>query len=255
MTLRKFDLILFDLGNTLIYFDGNEEDSSREAARAMTRELISCGYDLDPDAFAVKFQAAMRSYFTKRDADCLELTTSYVLREELIAAGFLNPPAADMRRALQAMYAVSEAHWKIGDDTFATLDALRAGGYRLGIISNAADGDDFHRLLEGHRLKPYFDLALVSAEVGMRKPHPLIFQLALDFYGVPAEKAAMVGDLPAMDIAGAQRMGIAGIWITRWLHPEVRGKSSAGITPDACVGALAELPETLAAWDGRNACP
>jgi len=248
MTGRDIKLILFDLGNTLIFFDGDEEKTAAEAARALTRDLIEGGYPLDVEVFPARFQAAMKGYFTRRENDCLELTSSYVLRELLIQVGFENPPTEVIRSALRAMYAVSEAHWKMGDDTLATLDRLGGEGYRLGIISNAADADDFHRLMKGHRLGKYFELALVSAEVGMRKPHPLIFHLAMDFFGIPAAQTAMVGDLPAMDILGAQRQGIAGIWITRWLHPETGGKSPAGITPDACITNLAVLPGVLEQW-------
>jgi putative hydrolase of the HAD superfamily len=105
--------------------------------------------------------------------------------------------------------------------------------------------------MEMHDLDKYFELALVSAEVGMRKPHPLIFQLALDFFGIQPEKACMVGDLPAMDIRGAQGMGIAGVWITRWLHPETGGKSLAGITPDAVISSLSEVSEVIDSWRGN----
>jgi HAD superfamily hydrolase (TIGR01549 family) len=248
MSGREIELILFDLGNTLIYFDGDEEKSASVAARALTRSLIENGLNVDPLTFPAEFQSAMKAYFARREVDCLELTSSYVLREELIRCGYLNPPAEVLRSVLQAMYAVSEAHWKMGDDTLATLTDLRKQGFRLGIISNAADAADFHRLMETHDLDKYFELALVSAEVGMRKPHPLIFQLALDFFGIPAERACMVGDLPAMDIRGAQGMGIAGVWITRWLHPETGGKSLAGITPDARIAAISELPALIHSW-------
>jgi HAD superfamily hydrolase (TIGR01549 family) len=248
MTGRDINLILFDLGNTLIYFDGDEEITAALAARSLTRDLIDHGFNLDPEAFPLRFQAAMRGYFERREKDCLELTSSYVLREELISCGYADPPVNILQSALRSMYAVSEAHWKMGDDTLANLDRLRGEGYRLGIISNAADADDFHRLMDGHRLGGYFELALVSAEVGMRKPHPLIFQLALDFFGVPAEKAAMVGDLPAMDILGAQRQGIAGVWITRWLHPETGNISPKGILPEASIASLSELPGVLSRW-------
>jgi putative hydrolase of the HAD superfamily len=251
MSGREIELILFDLGNTLIYFDGDEEKSASVAARALTRDLIKNGLAVDPQTFPAEFQSAMKAYFARREQDCLELTSTYVLREELIRSGYLEPPAGALGSALQAMYAVSEAHWKMGDDTLATLTALRKQGFRLGIISNAADAADFHRLMEMHDLDQYFELALVSAEVGMRKPHPLIFQLALDFFGIQPEKACMVGDLPAMDIRGAQGMGIAGVWITRWLHPETGGKSLAGITPDAVISSLSEVSEVIDSWRGN----
>lgn len=250
----KFELVLFDLGNTLIYFDGDEGETAAQGNQELTRELIRRGYALHPVEFPLRFQAALQAYFDRREKDGLELTSAYVLREELFVAGFPHPSAEDLRAALKAMYAVSEAHWKIGDDTYATLDLLKKSGYRLGIISNAADADDFHRLVRRHHLESYFELTLVSAEVGMRKPHPLIFQLALDFYQVPPQGAAMVGDLPAMDVVGARGIGIAGIWITRWLQPGAGKAPPAGIRPDACINSLSELPGILSNWKERPFC-
>jgi putative hydrolase of the HAD superfamily len=248
MTKREFDLILFDLGNTLIYFDGDEVKSSALAALEMTRHLINLGYPLKYEDFSKKFQIALQSYFKKREKDCLELTSAYLLREELAEAGFTDLPAAHLQEALRAMYEVTEAHWKMGDDTFSTLDELKREGYKLGVVSNAADADDFHRLVDFHNLAPYFDLLLVSAEVGMRKPHPLIFTLALDFYKVPPQHTVMVGDLLAMDILGAQQAGLTSIWITRWIQNPSQQADRLDIQPDASITRLSQLPALLKRW-------
>lgn len=252
MKNRTFDLVLFDLGNTLIYFDGDEDQTVAIATQEMTHKLISLGYGLNEIEFPKAFRESMKSYFEKREKDCLELTSAYVLREELLAAGYRDPPAAHLHLALESMYAVSEAHWKLGDDTLATLDTLKSGGYRLGIISNAADGDDVHRLVETHKLRPFFESILISAEVGMRKPHPLIFTLALDFFQVPPGRTVMVGDLPGMDILGAQKVGIAGVLITRWLNPNQRDGFYGRIHPDAMIPKLSLLPPILSGWDGNK---
>ena len=252
MKTRVFDLILFDLGNTLIYFNGDEDQTAAVATLEMTRNLISQGYDLDDKQFPKAFHTSMRSYFEKREKDCLELTSAYVLREQLMASGFSNPPTEHLHSALKAMYAVTESHWKLGDDTIATLDRLKIAGYRLGIISNAADGGDVHRLVDAHKLRSYFEIILISAEVGIRKPHPLIFNLALDFFQVPPWRAVMVGDLPEIDVLGAQKVGITGVWITRWLHPDLDEGSRAGIKPDAEIVKLSMLPQILTGWDVRN---
>ncbi len=251
MKTGTFDLILFDLGNTLIYFNGDEDQTAAVATLEMTRKLNTLGYALDEKQFPKSFRASMKSYFEKREKDCLELTSTFVLREEMMAAGYTDPPAAHLHSALESMYAVSEAHWKLGDDTLSTLDTLKSGGYRLGIISNAADGDDVHRLVDAHKLRSYFDSILISAEVGMRKPHPLIFNLALDFFQVPPGRTVMVGDLPEMDVLGAQKVGIAGIWITRWLHSNQREGFHGGINPDAMIAKLSVLPQILMGWEDR----
>jgi HAD superfamily hydrolase (TIGR01662 family) len=245
MAARAFDLILFDLGNTLIYYDGDEANSSALAARELTQSLITLGYPLQIDDFSKDFQTSLSTYFRKREQDCLELTAAYVLREELTEAGFTDIPAAHIQAALKAMYSVSEPHWKLGDDTYAALHELKGDGYRLGVVSNAADADDFHRLVENHALEPYFELLLVSAEVGIRKPHPLIFNLAIDFFEVSPERSAMVGDLLAMDVLGAQRAGLTSIWITRWLQNPSQQADRMDIQPDASVTRLSQLPALL----------
>jgi FMN phosphatase YigB (HAD superfamily) len=58
---------------------------------------------------------------------------------------------------------------------------------------------------------------VVSSEEGVRKPSATIFRTALTLAGCTAERALMVGDHPALDMAGARAAGIAGVFVrTRW---------------------------------------
>ncbi|HET7842406.1 MAG TPA: HAD-IA family hydrolase, partial [Terriglobia bacterium] len=54
-----------------------------------------------------------------------------------------------------------------------------------------------------------------SAVVGVEKPHPEIFQLALGRAGVAASEAVFVGDTNATDVGGAQLAGLTGVLIDR----------------------------------------
>jgi FMN phosphatase YigB (HAD superfamily) len=55
-----------------------------------------------------------------------------------------------------------------------------------------------------------------SAEVGVGKPHPAIYERALEVAGVEPAQAVMVGDSPDTDIAGALALGIGAVLVDRW---------------------------------------
>lgn len=77
--------------------------------------------------------------------------------------------------------------------------------YRLGIISNAMPsrkGDE----LTNHGLLGHFDPIVISRELGVEKPHPEIYQAALELAGVDASEAAFVDDWPQA-LQGAQTAG------------------------------------------------
>ena len=61
----------------------------------------------------------------------------------------------------------------------------------------------------------HFDAVLDSAIVGVEKPHPEIFQIALDRAAVAASEAVFVGDTNATDVGGAQLAGLTGVLIDR----------------------------------------
>ena len=93
------------------------------------------------------------------------------------------------------------------------LAALAATGVRLGIVSNA-DGMIGERLRArellqvGPGMGVEVDCVIDSGAVGVMKPDPRIFQLALDAMDVDAGEAWYVGDMPGIDVVGARRAGL-----------------------------------------------
>ncbi|GBD16660.1 Pyrimidine 5'-nucleotidase YjjG [bacterium HR26] len=81
-----------------------------------------------------------------------------------------------------------------------------------------------------------FPIVIISEEVGVAKPDPAIFRLALDRAGVPPSQSAFIGDNPEIDIAGAQAAGLMSIWYNRQGRPWPGGRP-----PDAEVRTLREL--------------
>ncbi len=101
------------------------------------------------------------------------------------------------------------------DDALSTLAGLKDRGYLLGVVTNRHYGGvPFHEDLHAMGLLDYFELRhmAISADLGIRKPHPDIFLHALNSLNVLPEEAAMVGDSLRADIVGAKRLDILAIW-------------------------------------------
>jgi len=240
--MKPFDAILFDLGGTLIYFDSEWPAVLPQLDQALLGALEAGGLALRETDFLERFEADMRSYYDQRDTEFIEYTTGYVVRTTLEKLGFEQVPEALIRQAVEAMYAVSQAHWQPERDAIPTLEALRRRGYRLGMISNAADDQDVQTLVDNAGVREYFEVILTSAAEGIRKPNPRIFQTALEALdGVQPERAAMVGDTLGADILGARNAGVFSVWITRRADTAANRDHLDTIQPDAKVVTLADL--------------
>lgn len=81
--------------------------------------------------------------------------------------------------------------------------------YKTGLISNA--WDDLRDVLkEEWKIADAFDEIVISAEVGVAKPNPEIYHIALERLGVAPAEAVFVDDFPE-NIAGAQTVGMHAI--------------------------------------------
>jgi putative hydrolase of the HAD superfamily len=122
------------------------------------------------------------------------------------------------------------------------LRALAASGVRLGIISNA-DGLIGQRLAEAEILQVGpgvgvpVECVIDSGAVGVMKPDPKIFRLALDAMGIDAPEAWYVGDMPGIDVVGARAAG---------LHPVVMDPFQLHLDADySRASSLAELASSI----------
>src|SRR5689334_14158623 len=108
--------------------------------------------------------------------------------------------------------------------THPLLEALRELGLKLGLVSNAFDpGWLLHRDLQHMGLEERLDVSVFSSEVGMRKPHPAIFERALEALGVAPENALFVGDRLFEDVRGAAELGMTtaqALWFRADEHPD-----------------------------------
>lgn len=83
---------------------------------------------------------------------------------------------------------------------------LHAMGLQLVVVSNS-DGS-VEQLLETKQLRYYFDVVIDSHVVGVEKPDPRIFEIALERSGAKPDQTLHVGDFYHFDVVGARAAGI-----------------------------------------------
>jgi len=122
-------------------------------------------------------------------------------------------------------------------DARACLAAWRANGVRLGLVTNG-DASQQRDKIARHALAGYFDVIVIEGEFGAGKPDAAVYRHALDALGARAADTCMVGDHLDFDVAGAQRLGLQGIWIDR---AGAGLPSGCVVRPDRIIRALTEL--------------
>ncbi len=103
--------------------------------------------------------------------------------------------------------------WRVFPEVESVLSACRERGLVLGIVSNW--DSRLPRICEALGLTPKVDFVLASAVVGVAKPDPQIFHLALRRAGVAAAEAVHVGDSLQEDVRGATAAGLKALWLAR----------------------------------------
>lgn len=243
--MRPFEVVLFDLGGTLLHFEGSWPELMQAANQELLNYLREQGLELNDRFFLDEFRARLEDYYVQREAEFIEYTTGQILQTLLVEMGHADVTPELLRPALKRLYAVSQAQWKVENDAISTLETLRSEGYRMGVVSNAGDDEDVQTLVDNAGFRPYLDLVLSSAACGVRKPNPRIFQIALQGFGLAPDKAVMVGDTLGADILGAKNAGLTSIWITRRANTPANRDHEDTIQPDASIATLAELPIQL----------
>lgn len=118
----------------------------------------------------------------------------------------------------------------------AAIDAIAAMGLRRAVVSNSDGRAEWH--LEHSGVRKGIEFVVDSHRVGVEKPDPRIFRIALERLALPAPHALYVGDILSVDQAGASAAGMAFVLIDPWGDYATDGVPS--------VRSIAELPAWIA---------
>jgi putative hydrolase of the HAD superfamily len=233
-------VVFFDVAGTLIRVrDGVGVQYARVAARF--------GVAADPATLAREFPRAFRAAplmaFPGAPVDAIPGLERDVwrdiVREVFSGAGLLpqfSPGAFDAY--FDAVYRHFEAGavWEIFPDVLPAVEALRADGLTLGIVSNF--DSRVVRILDELDLASRFASVTLSSAVGATKPAPAIFLRALARHGIGPPEALHVGDSPEEDAEGARSVGLRAVLIDR-------GGRHADRPGVVRITSLTGLPETV----------
>ncbi len=196
------EAVLFDWGDTLFHFA--YEDDLLEAG--WEAGLAAMGRDGLPEP--AESAAVFREHYLPLlvGLDSLdELEYPGVVRE-VLARFDVDPTEEQVNAFLVAEHEAWAPARQLGLHTHSLLDSIRERGIKVGLVSNAFDPEWLLREdLERMGLAERLDVAVFSSAVGKRKPHPLIFQAALDALEVSAADTVFVGDRRYPDVYGAQQ--------------------------------------------------
>jgi putative hydrolase of the HAD superfamily len=214
------EAVLFDWGDTLMQF-------------AYSPELLSAGHEAGLAAIGrdgLPEVDVLTEHFRERYEPLFWVPGTI---EEIEYPGLVHRLLADfgveldddeLARYLEAEHRAWDPARILAAHTHALLESLRDRGLKLGLVSNAFDpGWLLHGDLEQMGIEQRLDFSVFSSEVGKRKPHPAIFERALEALEVEAERSLFVGDRLYEDIRGASEIGmttVQALWFRSDEHPD-----------------------------------
>jgi putative hydrolase of the HAD superfamily len=227
--------VFFAVGNTLLYPYPSVSEVCRQvlAEAGHTRDLRSI------DSLMPLVDAYYEDRYREDDTfwtDEGETSGVWVGMYSLLARRLgLEEDAEHLARRVYDEFGRAD-RWRAYDDVLPAIMRLKERGHLIGIISNW-DGR-LSTLLEGLGIAEMLDTIVSSAEVGLHKPDPRIFELACERVGVAPHEAVHVGDHHYADVLGASAVGMTPVLIDRQGSP-VAGRA---------IGTLDAL-ESFLGWD------
>ncbi|GAB2673227.1 HAD family hydrolase [Paenibacillus thermoaerophilus] len=229
--------ILFDLDDTLVYFDEYWEDSVREALRLhpLTREFdmreLYEAYrekDLAYEQLYLRREITLDQFRHRRLIDVLGERGRRIGTEE----------AEDFERLYKRI-----SKTKINPSEEVTRLIERLGrSYTLAIMTNGEEDWQKDKLEAVGLLDVFADeLLFISERIGYEKPDPAIYRHAIGVLGLRPQDILFVGDSWNNDVAGPIRAGMDAVWLNRKGLPVPEGE----VRPLAVIRRLTELERVL----------
>ncbi len=190
--MESVKVVFFDVGNTLMNFDyGTDYGTVAKLSGMNQTQLTKQG-----PAHWKQINSELAEAHRRGQHDPFHLLIHSLVYAETGLAG------------VEAVINGSDAFslWNCtNDEARQAVEALRSQGVRVGVISNA-DGT-VQTLLDRHGWMGLFEVVIDLAVAGVQKPDSRIFEIALTRVGVKANEALYVGDLPSVDVQGANDAG------------------------------------------------
>ena len=241
--------IVFDLFDTLVDLRFEDLPTLEHAGRRLpaSSRLIHAALlesaEVDFDTFNEAMLAGARAFRESHFSQHREVTTFERFTDVLARVGVADVELAE--RMTQIHMAALRAVVRIPTHHGPLLDSLR-GRVRTGLCSNFSHSPTAQEILAVSELAERLDAIVVSDALGVRKPHPRIFEAVMSRLEVGPDEVLHVGDSLRADIGGAAPLGIRTAWITRRIPDSKRAlREHDGPTPDHVIADIAEIDALL----------
>jgi HAD superfamily hydrolase (TIGR01509 family) len=225
--------LLVDVGGTLVD-DATWVERRQYEALMISRLKEAFGTD------HLWFAPLASHRFEESDAPTWEQRTVEVVTAALADHGF-EASADEVERICRACAAPLSQVVELSDGAREAVRAIRDLGVRMVICSNPLwrNDADSRRDWEELGFGDCFDAYVTSHDTGFGKPHRAMFERALEAADARPSEAAMIGDMPEFDLAGARSVGMRSIWMRPPEFarepdppPDVEVRAWAEVTPD-----------------------
>ena len=230
--------ILFDLDDTIVSAYGKPE----LAWKAVIGEFAPDLGVLSQDQVVAAIGAAAVEFWADPEQHRIWRAKLRDARRAIVAQGFArlegpSPPQAVLHRLADRFSDYRDEQMHLFPDAHATVDALRARGVKLALITNGAAADQRAKVVR-FELTHRFDHIQIEGEHGFGKPEERAYVHAMMTLGVEAHETWIVGDNLEWEVIAPQRLGIHAIWY----DPHGDGVPAGhAAKPDRIVRTLSEL--------------
>ncbi len=202
--------ILFDSGDTLMGPIGGEwlpGDAFRRMIAA--RENLALRWEHLDEAHEAALADLLEDHLLQTEAEELDRFQGYFVRV-LLGIGVTEPVEMLAREIAHEM--IEHPSIQLFPDVVSALERFAGDGLKLGVISNG--WPSLGRQLQLLGIRDFFDVLVVSAHVGSRKPESRIFEVALKEMDLPAGAVLLVDDA-LENIVAAEKLGMQGVVVQR----------------------------------------
>ena len=202
--------VIFDFIGTLT----NVKDyTMEESKKKLCKAVVEAGFDIEDDRFLEEYSLAHEKYRLVRYQELVEVTNAVWISEALNNLGFKTKP--EDKRIQKTVNDFFEDYLKSLELRQCARNMLEktSPNHRLGLISNFTYAPVIRAGLERLCINQFFNVVLISQEIGWRKPCHKIFEEVLRRLEVKAEETVYVGDSPLEDVKGAKAAGMRTVFV------------------------------------------
>jgi len=207
----KFKVFSFDYWDTIVPIDAEKVKKMRnERAFYLKNVFKEWGYDIDEGLIKYISHEIWEIY--KSYDEKFEVTLEKIV-SDILKSLKIEVDEERIKRVVKIYEDfLIKAGFNLSNGIYEFLEKAKKLNKKIIITSNTPGANVEREILKENKIYDFFDAFYFSKEVGIRKPHPEIFERAIKDLKVSKEEFVHIGDRPELDIVGAKNAGVFGIY-------------------------------------------